>query len=105
MLPSNDMQLTSTIPTPEYFLHLLWPAEDDGSREADAWAIVMPASAGKREALLKAADFDQTWIIQELAEGNEINWLKEPLRPYLTLRTNSFDFIIDEGDTEDAPTT
>lgn len=93
-----DLMLTSTVPTPEYYLHLLWSAEDDGSREADAWAIVMPASAGKREALLKAADFDQVWIIQDMAEGTEINWLRKPLRPYLTFKTNSYDFLEEEGD-------
>ena len=83
---------------------MLWPEEGDGSREADAWAIVMPASAGRREALLKAADFDQGWIIREMAAGNEINWLRTPLSPYLTLRTNSFDFV-DEEDSKDVPTT
>ncbi len=94
-----DFILTSTPPAPEYFLHLLWDDHDDGSREADAWAVVMPASAGRREALLKAADYKQTWMMQALERG-ELNWMRVPLEPYLAFRTNSFDFEEDEEDNE-----
>ena len=92
MSKTEGFQTTSVVPTPEYYLHLLWPEHDDGGQRANAWAIVMPESAGKREALLKAADFDQTWIIQELAEGDEIEWLRVPIRPYLAFKTHSQDF-------------
>ncbi len=82
---------SSMVPTPEYYLHLLWDDNDDGSRESDAWAIVMNASAGRREALLKAADFNQTWMMRPLENGT-LNWMRVRLEPYLAFRANSWDF-------------
>ncbi len=90
---------TSMIPTPEYYLHLLWDDHNDGSREPNAWAIVMPATAGRREALLKAADFQQTWMMQVLEEGT-LNWMRVPLKPYLAFRTDSWDFEPEVEDSE-----
>ena len=97
-----EMMLTSTIPTPEYYLHLLW-AEESSGRETDTWAVVMPASAGRREAVLKAADFNQNWMMDVMdSEDNQLNWKKVPIRPYLQFQVNSFDFADEEE--KDVPT-